>query len=440
MPPTPYLNTSISAISTSPPHSTHLTICHTHLPSDAIQHKPSQAVSLTGEHLCKCRLPSHVPHGLHLSYVDHAARLSTKVLQVNCLSADRTTMVVIQPQAWPSPSSLSASINTTLVSPLTPIPGDSTISHPEKPDVPSLQGFVQELIRCSLCYTTSMSCKVSHTFRELSSMILVKMKETAEQYLRKKVKHAIVTVPAYYFNDAQWQATKDAGNIARLDMLCVMNKPTSADVAYGMHRLGEKTWLSTIWVVEPSTSLFSSCRVVSSRSNLPTEIHILVVRPSMLPSSSTFLRNSRRTPGSISLAMPWLFSVFERLLEKPRLSYPPLPRLRLTSPSLAWTLPDPSTSTSSSSVPSSSPSLAFLFKSPLSLPAQHNYLYIMHLLLHRMLQQSIALKVFEYVDLKVSYFTPRFINNIRVLAHMIATVYIGENYKRLWSLNLFSEL
>src|ERR1700743_2395813 len=191
MPPTPYLNTSVSTISTSPPHSTHLTIRRTHLPSNAIQHKPSQAVSLTGEHLCECRLPSHVPHGLHLSYVDHAARLSTKVLQVNCLSAHRTTTVVIQPQAWRSPSSLSASIHTTLVSPLTPIPGDSAISHPEKPDVPSLQGFVQELIRRSLCYTTSMSRKASHTSGELSSMILVKMKETAEQYLGKKVKHAV---------------------------------------------------------------------------------------------------------------------------------------------------------------------------------------------------------------------------------------------------------
>src|ERR1700743_2020987 len=164
---------------------------------------------------------------------------------------------------------------------------------------------------------------------------------------------------------------------------------------------GKMTWLSTIWVVEPLTSLFSSCRVVSSRSNLPTEIHILVVRTSMLPSSSTFLRNSRRIPGSISPAMPWLFSVFERLLEKPRLSYPPLPRPRLTSPSLAWMLPDPSTSTSSSSVLSSSPSSAFLFRSPSSLPTRHNYPYITHLLLHRMLQQSIALEAFEYVDLKL---------------------------------------
>ena len=69
-------------------------------------------------------------------------------------------------------------------------------------------------------------------------MILVKMKETAEQYLGKKVNHAVVTVPAY-FNDAQRQATKDAGKIAGLDMLRVINKPTAAALAYGMDKSGE---------------------------------------------------------------------------------------------------------------------------------------------------------------------------------------------------------
>jgi molecular chaperone DnaK len=73
---------------------------------------------------------------------------------------------------------------------------------------------------------------------ELSSMILVKMKETAEQYLGKKVKHAVVTVPAY-FNDAQRQATKDAGKIAGLDVLRVINEPTAAALAYGMDKSGE---------------------------------------------------------------------------------------------------------------------------------------------------------------------------------------------------------
>ncbi|KAI0359606.1 heat shock protein [Trametes cingulata] len=70
---------------------------------------------------------------------------------------------------------------------------------------------------------------------ELSSMVLTKMRETAEQYLGKKVNHAVVTVPAY-FNDAQRQATKDAGTIAGLDVLRVINEPTAAALAYGLDR------------------------------------------------------------------------------------------------------------------------------------------------------------------------------------------------------------
>jgi len=71
-------------------------------------------------------------------------------------------------------------------------------------------------------------------------MILVKMKEVAEAYLGKTVKHAVVTVPAY-FNDAQRQATKDAGVIAGLDVLRIINEPTAAAIAYGMDKQqGEK--------------------------------------------------------------------------------------------------------------------------------------------------------------------------------------------------------
>ncbi|KAF9517621.1 hypothetical protein BS47DRAFT_467243 [Hydnum rufescens UP504] len=70
---------------------------------------------------------------------------------------------------------------------------------------------------------------------ELSSMVLGKMRQTAEQYLNKSVKHAVITVPAY-FNDAQRQATKDAGAIAGLDVLRVINEPTAAALAYGLDR------------------------------------------------------------------------------------------------------------------------------------------------------------------------------------------------------------
>jgi heat shock protein 1/8 len=79
---------------------------------------------------------------------------------------------------------------------------------------------------------------------ELSAMILVKMKETAEGFLNEKVKKAVITVPAY-FNDAQRQATKDAGVIAGLDVLRIINEPTAAAIAYGLDNIksGEQTVL-----------------------------------------------------------------------------------------------------------------------------------------------------------------------------------------------------
>jgi heat shock protein 5 len=78
---------------------------------------------------------------------------------------------------------------------------------------------------------------------EVSSMVLTKMKETAENYLGQEVKHAVITVPAY-FNDAQRQATKDAGKIAGLEVMRILNEPTAAAVAYGLDKkTGEKNIL-----------------------------------------------------------------------------------------------------------------------------------------------------------------------------------------------------
>ncbi|XP_068241900.1 heat shock 70 kDa protein cognate 4-like [Palaemon carinicauda] len=72
---------------------------------------------------------------------------------------------------------------------------------------------------------------------EISSMVLTKMKETAEAYLGKTVKDAVITVPAY-FNDSQRQATKDAGAIAGINVLRIINEPTAAAIAYGLDKKG----------------------------------------------------------------------------------------------------------------------------------------------------------------------------------------------------------
>merc|ERR1719482_2430544 len=72
---------------------------------------------------------------------------------------------------------------------------------------------------------------------EISSMILVKMKETAEAYLGVKINDAVVTVPAY-FNDSQRQATKDAGSISGMNVLRIINEPTAAAIAYGLDKKG----------------------------------------------------------------------------------------------------------------------------------------------------------------------------------------------------------
>jgi L1 cell adhesion molecule like protein len=72
---------------------------------------------------------------------------------------------------------------------------------------------------------------------EISAMVLVKMRETAEAFLGKTIKDAVVTVPAY-FNDSQRQATKDAGTIAGLNVLRIINEPTAAAIAYGLDKKG----------------------------------------------------------------------------------------------------------------------------------------------------------------------------------------------------------
>lgn len=78
-----------------------------------------------------------------------------------------------------------------------------------------------------------------YSAEEISSMVLIKMKEIAEAYLGREVKNAVITVPAY-FNDAQRKATQDAGIISGLNVLRIINEPTAAALAYGLDKKGEE--------------------------------------------------------------------------------------------------------------------------------------------------------------------------------------------------------
>ncbi|MEZ4577282.1 MAG: Hsp70 family protein [Desulfobacterales bacterium] len=81
---------------------------------------------------------------------------------------------------------------------------------------------------------------------EISSYILADIRKSAEAYLGEKVTDAVITVPAY-FDDSQRQATKDAGKIAGLNNLRIINEPTAASLAYGLDKISKEKSLCLIW-------------------------------------------------------------------------------------------------------------------------------------------------------------------------------------------------
>ncbi|KAK4467500.1 hypothetical protein MN116_008955 [Schistosoma mekongi] len=92
---------------------------------------------------------------------------------------------------------------------------------------------------------------------EISSMVLMEMKKVAESYLCREVKDAVITVPAY-FNDSQRQATKDAGVIAGLNVLRIVNEPTAAAIAYGLDKKvgGERNVLIQLHYIYLGSSIY----------------------------------------------------------------------------------------------------------------------------------------------------------------------------------------
>ena len=101
--------------------------------------------------------------------------------------------------------------------------------------------------------------------QEISAFVLQKLKSDAEEYLGTEVKQAVVTCPAY-FSDAQRKATKDAGRIAGLEVLRIINEPTAAALAYGSTRKKTRRSWFTTWEEVPSMCPFS--RFTRSTVNL----------------------------------------------------------------------------------------------------------------------------------------------------------------------------
>lgn len=133
---------------------------------------------------------------------------------------------------------------------------------------------------------------------QISAFILQKMKETAEAYLGETVTQAVITVPAY-FNDAQRQATKDAGKIAGLEVLRIINEPTAAALAYGLEKKTARKSLSTTLAAAHLIFPFSKSATAFLRCSQPTATHSSAAKTSTCASLIILLTNSKKIRASI---------------------------------------------------------------------------------------------------------------------------------------------
>ncbi len=153
---------------------------------------------------------------------------------------------------------------------------------------------------------------------ELSGFILQKMKETAEAHLGEKVTQAVITVPAY-FNDAQRQATKDAGKIAGLEVLRIINEPTAAALAYGLDKRPAPPSRSMTWAAAPSTCRCWKSATACSRSSRPMATPSWAARISTSASSTSWPTSSRRKTASTCAATVWRCKRLKDAAEKAKI-------------------------------------------------------------------------------------------------------------------------
>ena len=154
---------------------------------------------------------------------------------------------------------------------------------------------------------------------EISAMILRKLKEAAEAHLGEKVTQAVITVPAY-FNDSQRQATKDAGAIAGLEVLRIINEPPRPPWPTASIRRRTSRSRSTTWVAVPSTSRSSRSDRASSRSRPPTAIPTWAATTSTSESSTGSRTSSRRRTASTCARTAWRCRGSRRRPRRPRSS------------------------------------------------------------------------------------------------------------------------